>query len=243
MFSCATCSVSCKDNYDLNKHFATGNHLKKCIENNLEIVPIDITKLGVEEEEEYIRNHPYFKDQYRSADNYRKKLNEQENELRAQLGFVFDKNKGWVSIKEGECLSYQEIEELVEEKYPYDESESNCEARFEYRKILEGSRHLSIFEKEEIRNKIDSILEKQHRNYKQHLNSKMLDIYKKQARSRLIQEYNQLKIQQSKNADKEAKEAQKKAEQQAKEAQKKAEKETIKKQKLEAKMAYLKALE
>lgn len=230
MFACASCSVSCKDNYDLNKHFATANHLKKCIENNLDIVPIDITKLGVEEEDEYIRNHPYFKDRFRSADDYRKKLVEEENQLWAQLGFMFDKIKGWTCI-EGECLTKKEIEELLNEKYPVDETEDNSMARFDYGIMLEGSRHLSITEKEEIRGKISINQDKQNRNNMANLNPKLLDSYKKQARNRLIQEYNQLKIQQSKKADKEAKEAQRKAD-----------RELLKKQKLEAKIAYLKLL-
>lgn len=218
-YNCDICSFHGKDNYALNRHLATSIHAKNCLERGEISKPIDITMLSPPEELEYIKNHHYYTDQYRSANMYRIQLNEEEIELRGQLGYVWDKFKGWV--QNGDCLTDQEIEDLVEKRYPYeDKNDTNSEERFNYRKILEGSRSLSFEEKQAIRDRLDTILDAQKKNYDTYMNAKLLDQYKKQARAKLINEYNQYVVQ----------------------AKKRAERDALKKKQLEAKLKYLEAM-
>lgn len=246
-YYCDSCSIFCQDNYDLNKHFATKGHLKRAIELDIEITPIDITKLTTDEEDIYLINHPYYRQYIENADNLRKKLNEEYYNLYAQLGLKYcEKKQEWIPINYKECLTDKEISKLVNDRYPYDdedEEDKYSEERFKYRISLEGSRNLTFEQKEEIRNKIDDILIKQNNNYNQNLNPKLLGMYKNNARNRLISEFKQYKIKSIRDAEKEAKQQ---ARQQAKEIEQKAKQEArdaerIKK--LEAKMKYLQSLQ
>ena len=197
MFGCETCGIFCKDTYDLNRHYATQLHLKKILSLHQELEHVDISKLSVDEEDEYIRNHPYYRNQWASADNYRIKLNEQEKELRYKLGFIYDNHKGWIPISNDEVYSPQEISKIIEQEFPNcdsDDDDNIAEERFKFRCNLEGSRNLSFSEKEQIRNQIDDILEKQNKNSRENLNPKLLAIYKNQARVRIQNEYKQNQI-------------------------------------------------
>ena len=81
IFNCPVCILTFRDSHDADKHFATKSHITKCLEENQDLGRVDINSLTRDEEEQYILCHPYYREQFASADNLRKQLVKEEKEL------------------------------------------------------------------------------------------------------------------------------------------------------------------
>jgi hypothetical protein len=74
-YACVTCKYSGKDNYDLERHMKTSKHLEN-VKINLSTELKDIRLMTKAEEDEYIFNHPYYRE--KDGELYKAKLIEKE---------------------------------------------------------------------------------------------------------------------------------------------------------------------
>ena len=238
-FNCPVCILTFRDSHDANKHYATKSHISKCLEEHKDLGLVDISSLAIDEEEQYILSHPYYKEQIASADNTRKQLVKEETELLAQLGMFFNYNLnifgesiGFQYFDPSNTYTAKEIEKLVNDRYPYPndldeltedadiEKENRIdEERYKYRETIEGLKTLTLRQKEDIKNKIENIRSKLQKNHYQNFQPKQIAFYKQNAKRRIIAEYNAYNINIEKKKLIEEKEVQRLKREQDKEVQ------------------------
>lgn len=260
-YFCEVCNFNGKDNNDLNRHFASAKHIKTTLGEGLTLQPVNIHILEPLEQEAYIKNHPYYKDQMLHAENKRKMLNERRDQIYNELGLVWTSNYDnsfaeWAPIKGIETLSQDEIEELADEKYPLDFDEDGeitndddyTEKRQKYMECLIGAKSLTEEHKIKLYEELERIENEQKENANNYLVMKHTIFYYTQARNRIIAEYKSFGKAQSALAEKLRKEKEKEDARKEKELQreivrkaKAEEKEKLKMKKEEANIKILEA--